>query len=119
MPLMVGRDVFLAHSHVTAGFRTFSVLSGWTVKRSETVHGPTCTWEKDFEHWRGKGTRTRQDVELLLCSLQGLDASLHPLHVHLPSPGLFILVPDSACAPHLTPEASCLWWLLFPGSLRD
>lgn len=70
---------------------------------------------KKSEHGRGKGNRTSQDVELLLCSLWEPDASLYALHVYLPSPGLFVLVPDSACAPHLAPEASCLWLLLFAG----
>lgn len=108
-----GGDVLTDYGHVTAVFRSSSILFCWPERRGKRVHGPTCTCEKDFEHWRGKGNRTRQDAELLLCSPWGLDASLHSLHVHLLSPGLFVSVPDSACAPHLAPEASCHWWLLF------
>lgn len=54
LPLLAG-NVLLGYNHVIGVLRSSSVLSGWTVKRAKRVHGPTCTWEKDFEHRERKG----------------------------------------------------------------
>lgn len=43
--LLVG-NVLLGYNHDTGVLRSFSVFSGWKVKRAKRAHGPTCTWEK-------------------------------------------------------------------------